>query len=401
MGVGIRKSTNMEIHVVPQAMRILHVIPSVNPKSGGPIEGVNQMSEVHRALGVTVEICSLDAPDEAWVINSKVKVHALGPVTGTYGYSRELVPWLKAHAHEYDAVIVNGLWQYVGFAVWRALAGKETPYFVFSHGMLDPWFKRTYPIKHLKKWLYWPWAEYRVLRDARRVIFTCEDEKLLARESFWLYKANEAVTSFGVSNPPVKGEELAAKFLAQYPQLQGKRLALYLSRIHVKKGCDLLIEAFAKAAKQDESLHLVMAGPDQIGWVPKLQAQAEKLGIAHRVTWPGMLQGEMKWGAFYAAEVFVLPSHQENFGIVVAEALACGKPVLISNKVNIWREIEADGAGLVADDTQAGTDDLFNRWLSTREEDFSAMQAKTFPCFQTRFHVQRAAERLLEVIREK
>ena len=381
-------------------MKLLHLISSVDPKGGGPIEGVTQLSTVYRVLGVDVTICSLDAPDAVWVQASNTKVVALGPSPALYGYNAKLVPWLKAHEHEYDAVIVNGLWQYIGFAVWRALSGSATPYYVFSHGMLDQWFKYTYPLKHLKKWLYWPWAEYRVLRDARRVIFTCEDEKILARESFWLYKVNEAVTAYGVSNPPANGDELATKFLAQYPQLQGKRLALYLSRIHVKKGCDLLIEAFAKVAKQDDSLHLVMAGPDQTGWVPKLQAQAEKLGIAHRITWPGMLQGDMKWGAFYAAEVFVLPSHQENFGIVVAEALACGKPVLISNKVNIWLEIEADGAGLIEDDTQAGADALFNRWLSMSAEEFAAMKSKTIPCFQTRFHVQRAAERLLEIIRE-
>ena len=111
-----------------------------------------------------------------------------------------------------------------------------------------------------------------------------------------------------------------------------------------------------------------------------------------------MLQGELKWGAFYAAEVFVLPSHQENFGIVVAEALACGKPVLISHKVNIWREIVADGAGLMAEDTQAGTDELLQRWLAMSADDFAVMQAKTIPCFQKRFHVQRAAERLLEIL---
>ena len=381
-------------------MKILHVISSVDLKHGGPIEGVNQLSAVHRDLGVDVEICSLDEPDSDCVLNSKTKVHALGGSFAGYAYSSRWVPWLKAHAHEYDAVIVNGLWRYVGFAVWRALAGTATPYYVFTHGMLDPWFKHTYPLKHLKKWFYWPWAEYRVLRDARRVIFTCEDERLLARESFWLYKVNEVVTAFGVSNPPTNGDELAAKFLAQYPQLQGKRIALYLSRIHVKKGCDLLIEAFAIVAKQDDSLHLVMAGPDQIDWVPKLQAQAEKLGIAYRITWPGMLQGEMKWGAFYAAEVFCLPSHQENFGIVVAEALACGKPVLISNKVNIWREIEADGAGLVADDTLDGTVFSFERWLGMSHSEFQAMKARTTTCFANHFHVQRAAERLLEIIRE-
>lgn len=381
-------------------MKILHVIPSVDPKQGGTIEGVNQLSAVHQKMGVEVEICSLDAADENCVLDSPFKVHALGPVAGVYGYNSRLVPWLKQHAHEYDAVIVNGLWQYIGFAVWRALSGTATPYYVFAHGMLDPWFKHTYPLKHLKKWLYWPWAEYRVLRDARKVIFTCEDERLLAGESFWLYKVNEAVTAFGVANPPENGVELSAKFLAHYPQLRGKRIALYLSRIHVKKGCDLLIEAFAKVAQRDESLHLVIAGPDQIGWVSKLKARAEALGIAHRITWPGMLQDEMKWGAFYAAEVFCLPSHQENFGIVVAEALACGKPVLISNKVNIWREIEADGAGLVADDTLDGTVFNFERWLAMNQSEFQAMKARTTTCFANRFHVQRAAEQLLEIIQE-
>jgi len=381
-------------------MKILHVIPSVDPKGGGVIEGVNQLSLLHREMGHQVEICSLDEPDSEWVKHSKILIHALGPSKAGYAYSNKLVPWLKAHAHEFDAVIVNGLWQYGGFAVWCALSGTATPYYVFAHGMLGPWFKHTYPLKHLKKWLYWPWAEYRVLRDARRVIFTCEDERLLARESFWLYKVNEAVSGFGVSNPPANRDELTTKFMAQNPQLQGKRIALYLSRIHKVKGCDLLVEAFARVAKQDESLHLIMAGPDQIGWVPKLQAQAEALGIAHRITWPGMLQGEMKWGAFYAAEVFCLPSHHENFGIVVAEALACGKPVLISNKVNIWREIEAEGAGLVADDTQAGTNGVLQRWLNMSAEEFAAMEAKTIPCFKNRFHVQRAAERLLEIIQE-
>jgi glycosyltransferase involved in cell wall biosynthesis len=380
-------------------MKILHVISSVDPKNGGPIEGVTQLSAVNRSLGVEVNICSLDAPDAECVKNSKTVVHALGPVNSKFAYSSRLLPWLKEHAPKYDAVIVNGLWQYHGFAVWRALAGTATPYFVFSHGMLDPWFKHTYPLKHIKKWLYWPWGEYRVLRDARKVIFTCEDELLLARESFWLYKVNEAVTAYGVANPPSNGDELSAAFLANNPHLQGKRIALYLSRIHEKKGCDLLIDAFAKVAHRDENLHLVIAGPDQTGWAPKLKEQAEALGIADRISWPGMLQGDMKWGAFYAAEVFCLPSHQENFGIVVAEALACGQPVLISNKVNIWREIEADGAGLVEDDTLDGTVANFDRWLAMAPENFQEMKLQTKKCFAQRFHVQRAAERLLEIIR--
>jgi len=379
-------------------MKILRLISSVDPKNGGPIEGVKQLSAIHRSMGVEVEICSLDSSEDEWVQNSEIKIYAIGPSISNYEYSPRLVPWLKAHADEYDAVIVQGLWQYVGFAAWHALAGTSTPYFVFTHGMLDPWFKNNYPLKHLKKWLYWPWAEYRVLRDARRVIFTSEEERLLARESFYLYKVKEAVTNYGVENPPADKDGLTTKFLNIYPKLQGKRIALYLSRIHEKKGCDLLIEAFAKISHLDENLLLVIAGPDQTGWVPKLKAHAELLGISQRITWLEMLQDDMKWGAFYAAEVFCLPSHQENFGIVVAEALACGKPVLISNKVNIWREIEADGAGFVADDTLAGTIINFERWLQLDSESFQSMKNKTKICFANHFHVRRAAERLIEII---
>lgn len=382
-------------------MKLLRVISSVNPKGGGPIEGIKQLYAPMEALGVDLEVACCDAPDAPWLANCGLPtVHALGPAAGNYGYTSQLMPWLRENASRFDAVIVNGIWQYHGLAVRQALAGSKVPYFVFTHGMLDPWFKHTYPLKHLKKWLYWPWGEYRVLRDARAVIFTCEEERLLARQSFWLYRANEAVTSYGTSSPANHGDALAQRFLAAHPTLQGKRIALFLSRIHEKKGCDLLLDAFAQVASQDERLHLVMAGPDQTGWTAALKAQAEALGISDRITWPGMLQGDDKWGAFYAAEVFCLPSHQENFGIVVAEALACGKPVLISNKVNIWREIESDAAGFVDADTVDGTVRNLQRWLAMDAGSYVAMSERARQCFATRFHIQRAAERLVEIIRE-
>lgn len=380
-------------------MKILHVISSVNPIGGGPIEGVRQLQQPMKTFGVDVDVACCDTPDSPWLNNTGLStVFALGPAKGSYAYASRLLPWLTVNAHAYDAVIVDGIWQYHGLAVQKALAGTETPYFVFTHGMLDPWFKRTYPLKHLKKWLYWPWAEYRVLRDAKAVIFTCEDERLLARESFWLYKVNEAVTAYGTDTPPQDATVLSSAFLAAHPEYEGKRLILFLSRIQEKKGCDLLIEAFARLAKTDPRLHLVMAGPDQTGWVAELRERANALGVIDRISWPGMLQGDMKWGAFYAAEVFCLPSHQENFGIVVAESLACGKPVLISNKVNIWREIEADQAGFVDDDTLDGTVRNLERWFALTPIEQAAMGQRAQACFAQRFHIQKAAERLVEII---
>ncbi len=380
-------------------MKFLHLIPSVDPSGGGPIEGARRLHEALVGLGHTGEFASVDSPEAAYFDGFPAKVHALGPVSGRYGYSGKLLPWLKSNAPQFDAVIVNGLWQYPGLAARRALAGTSTPYFVFTHGMLDPWFKRRYPIKHLKKWLYWPWGEYRVLRDAKAVLFTCEEERLLARQSFWLYKSREVVVSYGTSPPPPETPHLSEAFLSAFPALRGKRLLLFLGRIHEKKGCDLLIEAFAARCKANPDLHLVMAGPDQEGWASALQQMAERLGISDRVTWAGMLSGDLKWGAFYASDAFCLPSHQENFGIAVAEALGCSRPVLISNKVNIWREIDTDRAGFVETDTLDGTIRLLDRWLACSPDELARLRTTAEKCFNQRFRIDQVAERLARLVK--
>jgi glycosyltransferase involved in cell wall biosynthesis len=386
-------------------MKILHSIRSVNPEQGGPIEGVKQVSRIHREDGHDVEIVSLDSPDAPWVKDCPLKVHALGPVAGNYGFTHGLVPWLRGRASGYDTVIVQGLWQYHSLGVWRALRGSPMPYYVFPHGMLDPWFKRTYPLKHLKKWLYWPWAEYRVLRDARAVCFTCEEERRLARQSFRLYQCAEQVLNYGTSAPPDNPDGMKELFFRKYPHLRDKRIILFLGRLHEKKGCDLLLKAFHKLisgnsdfAADSTRAHLVIAGPDQTGWLRKLKALAASLGIKDRVTWPGMLTGDLKTGALWTAEIFALPSHQENFGIAVVEALACGVPALISNKVNIWREIEQDQAGLVENDDEAGAFNLLRRWFSLSADQRREYRAQARCCFASRFEIRRAARSLTALL---
>lgn len=379
-------------------MRILHVISSVNPAGGGPIEGIKQLGVTLLTQGHCVEIVSLDPPDAPYLAQAPLPVHALGPVQLKYGFSPRLVPWLRANASRYDAVIVNGIWQYHSYGTWKVLRKSNTPYVLFTHGMLDPWFKKRYPLKHLKKWMYWPWAEYRVLRDARAVLFTCEEERRLARSSFWLYRCNERVVSYGTAKPKGDPEAERREFFDHYPELHGKRLLLFMGRIHQKKGCDLLIQAFAKVLAQQPDWHLVIAGPDQVGWREDLNYRAAELGIAPRITWTGMLGGAMKWGALRAAEIFVLPSHQENFGIAVAEALAAGLPALISNKVNIWREIEHDGAGIVADDTLEGTCGMLQSYLELAADKRLAMRQAARDCFETRFEIKKAAETLHAVL---
>jgi glycosyltransferase involved in cell wall biosynthesis len=294
-------------------------------------------------------------------------------------------------------VIVHGLWQYHSFGVWRAVAGSSTPYFVFPHGMLDPWFKRKYPRKHFKKLLYWPWAEYRVLRDAKAVFFTSEEERRSARESFSLYRCREVVVSFGTAAPSMDLARAREAFFSAFPNLRGERFLLFMGRLHEKKGCDLLIETFGQVRNSSQRIHLVMAGPCA---QPEYLRHLQQIAAASdgMISFPGMLTGDVKWGALSAAEAFVLPSHQENFGIAVAEALASGTPVLISNKVNTWREIEADGAGYVENDDLAGTTNLLKRWLATPPDERSAMQESARKSFTNRFEIEGATDSLLAAI---
>jgi glycosyltransferase involved in cell wall biosynthesis len=384
-------------------MKILRSIHSINPAIGGPSESIKQSSLVLAERGHTVEIISLDSPAEPWLRQFPVKVHAVGSGRGGYGYSPRFTRWIKDRHREYDAVIVHGLWQYSSFGVWRALHGTTTPYFVFPHGMLDPWFRRTYPLKHLKKLLYWPWAEYRVLRDARAVLFTSEEEQRLARESFSLYHCNEVVVNYGTAAPDVDLAKAREDFFTKFPALRGKRFLLFLGRLHEKKGCDLLIEAFALARNclPDRRLHLVMAGPSAddayLTYLKRLAVEVLRNGEMP-LTFTGMLSGNLKWGAFAAADAFVLPSHQENFGIAVVEALACATPVLISNKINIWREIVNDGAGFADNDHAAGVVRLLQRWIDTPAAEREQMRINARRCFENRFEINRAVDSLLRVL---
>ena len=349
-------------------------------------------------LGVSTTVASLDSPDAPWLQSQPFKAIGLGPVGGNYGYRHGLPARIRALAEQHDAVIIHGTWQYHSFATWRALCSTGIPYFVYPHGMLDPWFKRTYPLKHLKKWAYWPWADYRVLRDAKAVLFTAEQERLLARQSFWLYQAKEVVVAYGTTAPPGDAEQQRELFLSRFPQLRDQRILLFFSRIHPKKGVDLLIEAFASAASTDLRLQLVIAGPDQVGWKAQLQQRAAELSISDRITWPGMLSGDLKWGAFRAAELFCLPSHQENFGIAVAEALACGLPLAIAEPVNISAEVAAAGAGLVHADTVAGTTGALEQWLALPASEQAQMGERGKQLFQERFDFASVARNLLPAL---
>ncbi len=377
-------------------LHVLHVIARLAPSDGGPPEMLRQLAVNYAAIGDTLEVATLDDPAAPYLRECRFPVHALGPGRSNYGLSRALLRWLRANAPRFDLIVINNVWLFPAVAAYMAAVGARVPYAVFTHGALDVFFKKRYPLKHLKKMLYWP-VQYRILRKASAVLFTSELERDLALASFKPNRWTSVVVPYGTNRPEGEPAAQLRAFHEAVPELRdpqrgSRRFLLFLSRIHEKKGCDLLIEAFAKVAREHPEVDLVVAGPDQMQLQARLQQQATRLGLARRVFWPGMLQGAAKYGAFRAAEAFVLPSHQENFGIVVAEALSCGTPVLISDQVNIWREIKETGVGLVEPDTLEGTERLLSRWLGMPEEQRKAMAAAAEEVFQQRFSLRRSAE---------
>lgn len=398
--------------------RILHVINSMNPLTGGPCQGIRNMDKESQKLGIFREIVSLDEMSASFLGSDAFPIHALGLGKSPWRYSLKLIPWLVNNLERFDVVIVNGIWLFHSYAAWRALhilkkkknkqSGIKLPkVYVMPHGMLDPWFQevKQRKLKAWRNWLYWKLIESRVVHDVDGLLFTCQTELLLARRPFQPYFPKQEINvGYGIDQPPVASAQIRDAFLAKCPPLTNTPYLLFLSRIHYKKGVDLLIEAYAKilqteANERADIPKLVIAGPGldtQYGQTI-LNRVAATSQLSGMVYFTDMLTGDAKWGAISGCKAFILPSHQENFGIAVVEAMSYGKPVLISNQINIWPEIEAGGGGLIADDTAEGTLQLLQNWLTLSAEKKVLMGQQAKATFERHFTIKQVSIRIGEL----
>jgi glycosyltransferase involved in cell wall biosynthesis len=378
-------------------MRILHVISSMSPSNGGPSQGIRNLDKAMRDRGITREVVCLDAPGSSFLGNDEFIIHTLGPWRTQWRYSPKLIPWLFDNIERFDVVIINGLWAYHSYAAWKVVddlkrikPSIQLPrILVMPHGMLDPYFQRARDrwLKAIRNWVYWKLIESRVVNDADGLLFTCQTELLLARETFRPYHPKKEYNAgYGIQDPPKYTKQMSDAFFEQCPGVQKKSFLLFLSRIHPKKGIGMLLKSYINLKTQSipgaDLPGLVIAGP---GWDSvygkKLKEQlADQASpeVRSAIFPVNMLTNDAKWGAFYECEAFVLPSHQENFGIALVEALACGKPGLISNQVNIWVEVASESGGIVENDSEDGTYEMLKKWtqMTAEEKSRMAMQAK-------------------------
>lgn len=378
----------------------------MNPVTGGPCQGIRNMIPELESKGYNNNVLCLDDPRADFVGHDSFKLIPLGPQKTAWQYSERLYPWLLEHLLKFDTVVVHGLWTYHGYAVNKAFKHLKKKHsqlpklYVMPHGMLDPYFQKaeTRKLKAVRNFIYWKVVEQHLVNNSNGILFTSETEMILARQSFKPYHPESEINvGYGIPKPPPFFQNMKNVFLQKCPALTAKSYILFISRIHEKKGVDILLSAYKKVKKENAALPaLIIAGPGLDSDYGKKMIDASL--TATDVHFINMLAGDAKWGAFYGCEAFILPSHQENFGIAVAEALACGKPVLITDKVNIWREITDCNAGFASNDDEAGIISLLKNWLQLSCNEKKEMSQNATECYHQHFAVEQAANKWVETI---
>jgi glycosyltransferase involved in cell wall biosynthesis len=377
-------------------LRILQCVDTLDPRAGGTVEACRLLTLGMLRQGQDVEVVTLSPPGNRWALAWPCSVHCLGPAYSRYLYTPRLIPWLLAHAAQYDALVVHNIYRYIAYGVWRATRATGSRYYLFTHGMLAPWFQ-TQSLKHIKKELFWKLAGHKMFRDAAAVLYTAEGEKASARLSYSPYLCEDRVVGLGILDPAGSIQPDAAGFRKMAGLPDGAGYVLFLGRVTAKKRVDLLIRGFASVFRSDAT-RLVIAGPGEDGLIRQFSRLPEARMLGDRLVWTGHLDEKEKWSALSGAEVLALVSHSENFGISLVEAMAMGVPVLTTNKVDIWREIIGGGAGLAAGDDLAGATELLTRWREMPERDRQRMRTKARELFLESFDIDRVVTNLIEVI---
>ncbi|HEY2493124.1 MAG TPA: glycosyltransferase [Paenibacillus sp.] len=334
-------------------MKVLHVIANLAARYGGPAQAIMGMTKSLADIGNEVTIFTtnqdgegvLDVPLDVPIVKDGVEIRYF-PIQNPrfFGTSLPLARTLRNELkqHKYDIVHIHSLYLFHGAVTAHYCRKYGIPYIVRPHGTLDPFlYHRSRKKKAIIELLF----ENKNLDHASALHYTTEEEKVLARP--FITHDRSFVVPNGLYLDEYQSKVVAGSFRMKFPETNNKKIILFFSRLNFKKGLDLLVDAYAEVAALKDDVHLVITGPDNEGYGQTVKGWIEEKGLRDRVTFTGMLTGQEKLQVLKDSDMFVLPSYSENFGISVIEAMICGLPVIISNKVNIFHELIEHQAGEV------------------------------------------------------
>jgi glycosyltransferase involved in cell wall biosynthesis len=336
--------------------RLLMAIPAVAPIYGGPSKSVCELAEAIGRRGVQVDLVSTDAngtarltvPLATWVERDyyRIRFFACSSIRHNI-WSNSLARWLWQHVSSYSIVHLNSVFSILNVPFFWCCRYYKIPYVVAPRGMLNPW---ALGHKAYKKKLYFPMVERPALGRAS-AIHALSVNELKKIDQLRLGSPLVAIPN-GIRPEEFQADPDPALFFERFPHLQGKTIILFLGRIDPKKGLDLLAPAFAQVLSRFPNAHLVVAGADNIGFLPTAQQYFRAAGCLAAVSFPGLLGGELKRAALAAADVYVAPSYSEGFSMSVLEAMASGLPCVITQGCNFDEAALAGVAHVVP--TEAG-----------------------------------------------
>jgi glycosyltransferase involved in cell wall biosynthesis len=324
----------------------------MHPSAGGPPVVVENLVREFDRLGhhsriiSTRAYCGNDADDLLKRLNGLLPTTFLSRAEIFPVFNRVAHSKLGVQVYDADIVHLHTLWNALNISVRLACLQLHRPYVLMPHGMLDPY---SLSIKRLKKSIYMRLFEQRNIAGAARMIYTTPEEQRLASLSGLRLPKGELVP-LGANASSVQKQALRAQFFARFPHAAESRTLLFLGRLHPKKGLDRIFNSLHALKRSIPNVLLVVAGDGEAHYSRHLRKLVSTLSLDNHVLFAGRLDGELKWASFAGAELFLLPSRQENFAITVTEAMQMGVPVIITNKVNTWPYVKEAGAGLVLEE---------------------------------------------------
>ena len=355
-------------------MRVLHVIPAVAARYGGPSQAIFAMCRALKVHGAASLIATTDADGP-----SRLPVEVARPImyqntpsiffprqwSEGFKYSYPLARWLAVNVSQYDLVHIAAVFSHTSLAAARACQRHIVPYIVRPLGSLAPWCMRQ---KRLQKRLLWRLGVQPMLRQAAAIHYTTHAESRQAEQSLGLQQG--VVIPLGVNEDLLDAPDVAHCFRHHYPALGQSPYILVLSRLHPVKRLEYLLQAFLEVLAQApfQAWRLVVAGDGEKSYVRYLQKLVSARGKNESVLFTGWLDTSMKTAALQGAALLAQPSQSENFGLSIAEALACETPVLVSTQVNLADDICAAKAGWVVPLHQAAIRRALEDALSHKSE---------------------------------
>ncbi|WP_414587830.1 hormogonium polysaccharide biosynthesis glycosyltransferase HpsP [Scytonema sp. PCC 10023] len=333
-------------------MRVLQIVPSISLIYGGPSQMVLGLSSALARQGVEVTILTTDSNGDTGQEPLDVPLNTPIEQDGykiiyfrcapfrRYKFSVDLLKWLNVHAHTFNLAHIHALFSPVSSVAATICRRQKLPYILRPLGTLDPADLRK---KRQLKQLYAAILERANLAGAAAIHFTSVQEAKVS-ERFGV-STRDLVIPLGV-NPLEIGEKEVRSKLGIPKDVP---LVLFMSRIDPKKGLNLLLPALETLLAEGLNFHFVLAGtnPQDPGYEEKIKLQIKTSPLRSHTTITGFVIGELKSALLQAADLFVLPSYYENFGIAVAEAMVSGTPVVISDQVHICQEVRDSESGWV------------------------------------------------------